>query len=33
MAEPEPYRNTVYHNHEPSDKLDYLDIRKTNIER
>lgn len=33
MTEPEPYKDTVYHNHESSDKLDYLDIRKTNIER
>lgn len=28
MTEPEPYKDTVYHNHELSDKLDYLDIRK-----
>ena len=33
MTETEHYRDTVYHNHEPSDKLDYLDIRKTNIEK
>lgn len=33
MTEPEHYKDTVYHNHEPSDKLDCLDIRKTNIEK
>ena len=33
MIESEHHIDTVYHNHELSDKLDYLDIRKTNIEK